>query len=138
MLRPADPVTYAEAAHILGVTPSTVRRHVLAGRLGQAEPARHRMLSRSDVEKLALQTYRHRQYAGNEDSYWVTGRRAAEILGPHRRDQDVPPRAAAHRRQRPAGTVAVNAGHPCLSLGERWNVIVTHMRPGATLIRGHE
>lgn len=32
MPRPVDPVSYAEAAHILGVTTSTVRHQVVAGR----------------------------------------------------------------------------------------------------------
>ena len=64
MMRPLDPVTYAEAAHILGVTSSTVRRHVLGGRLVRAAPARERMMSRADVEALALQTYRHRRHTG--------------------------------------------------------------------------
>lgn len=58
-MHPLDPVTDGEAAHILGVTPSTVRRHVLPGRLPQSEPTRHRMLSRGDVETPALQTYKH-------------------------------------------------------------------------------
>ena len=80
-MRPIDPVTYAEAAHILGVTSSTVRRHVLAGRLVRAAPAKERMISRTDVEALALQTYRHHRHKGNQDSYWVTGQRAADILG---------------------------------------------------------
>ncbi len=58
-MRPVDPVTYAEAAHILGVDPSTVRRHVLAGRLAQHDYGLHRMLSRADVEAKALLTYPH-------------------------------------------------------------------------------
>lgn len=74
-------MTYAEAAHILGVTPSTVRRHVLAGRLRQSEPGKHRMLSRADVEALALQTYKHWRQKNDQESYWVTGRRAADVLG---------------------------------------------------------
>ncbi len=80
-MRPLDPVTYAEAAHILGVTTSTVRRHVIAGRLPQVQPVRHRMLSRADVETLALQTYKHWPHKEDPDSYWVTGRRAAALLG---------------------------------------------------------
>lgn len=74
-------MTYAEAAHILGVTPSTVRRHVLAGRLGQAEPVRHRMLSQADVEALALRSYRYRRKVRDDASYWVTDQRAANLLG---------------------------------------------------------
>jgi len=80
-MRPVHPVTYAEAAHILGVDPSTVRRHVLAGRLTQSEDGRHRMLSRADVEAQALRTYLHWRHKNESESYWVTGRRAADVLG---------------------------------------------------------
>lgn len=76
-----DPVTLRQAAHILGCTPATVRRHVLAGRLPTGEPQRHRTLSRADVEALALQVYDHRRHRDDPDSYWVTGQRAADILG---------------------------------------------------------
>lgn len=81
MMRPLDPVTYSEAAHILGVTKSTVRRLVIAGRLPHVEPVRHRMLSRPDVETLALRTYKHWRHKHDRDSYWVTGRREADLLG---------------------------------------------------------
>lgn len=40
----------------------------------------HRMLSRVDVETLALQTYEHWRRKDDSDSYWVTGRRAADVL----------------------------------------------------------
>lgn len=62
LMRPPDSVTYAEAAHILGVTPSTVRRHVLAARLSQPEPGRHRMLSRA-AEILGVNVSRARYLA---------------------------------------------------------------------------
>ncbi len=39
------------------------------------------MLSQSDVEALALHTYRHWRFKDDPESYWVTGRRAADILG---------------------------------------------------------
>ena len=39
------------------------------------------MLSRADVEALALQTYKHWRHEEDGDSYWVTGRRAADVLG---------------------------------------------------------
>jgi excisionase family DNA binding protein len=74
--QPVDALTYAEAAHILGCTPSTVRRHIIAGRLPQAEAVKHRMLSRADVEALALRKYRYQRHAGDAGSYWVTGQRA--------------------------------------------------------------
>lgn len=80
-MRPDDPLTHAQAAHVLGVTTATVRRHVLAGRLAKAAPTAHRMLSLADVEALALRTYRHRQHRHDDGSYWVTNQRAADILG---------------------------------------------------------
>ncbi len=39
------------------------------------------MLSRADVEWLALRTYRFRRHLHDPESYWVTGHRAAAILG---------------------------------------------------------
>lgn len=54
---------------------------VLAGRLPIGDRNKHRMISRSAVEALALRTYQHRRHMGNELSYWVTSQRAAEILG---------------------------------------------------------
>jgi hypothetical protein len=34
-----------------------------------------------DVEALALQTYKHWRHKHDPESYWVTGRRAAAVLG---------------------------------------------------------
>ncbi len=49
-MRPVDPVTFDEAAHILGVTPSTIRRHVVEGRLkAHRGPREHSTLSRADA-----------------------------------------------------------------------------------------
>ncbi len=39
------------------------------------------MLSRADVEALALRNYRHRRRRDDAKSYWVTNERAAAILG---------------------------------------------------------
>lgn len=39
------------------------------------------MLSRADVEALAVRTYKHWRHKNDPDSYWVTGRRAAAVLG---------------------------------------------------------
>jgi hypothetical protein len=38
-------------------------------------------LSRADVEAPALRTYPYRKHIGDPGSYWVTGQRAADILG---------------------------------------------------------
>jgi hypothetical protein len=76
--RPLDPVTYAEAGRILGVTASSVRRRVIAGQLRTwRRRQKHRTLSRADVEALALRTYLYREHTTDADSYWVTGSRAA-------------------------------------------------------------
>ncbi len=80
-MRPVDAVSYAEAADILGCTRSTVRAHVIAGRSTSGEPGKEPMLSRADVEALALRTYRHTRFKDDPKSYWVTGRRAADALG---------------------------------------------------------
>jgi hypothetical protein len=106
-VRPVDSVTYVEAAHILGVTAATVRRHVLAGHLTQAEPLKHRMLSRADVEALALQTYRYRRHATDEGSYWVTAHRAAGILGVNvTRLNQLSRKASSHSRCTPTERVS--------------------------------
>jgi hypothetical protein len=74
--RPLDPVTYAELAA------SSVRRRVIAGQLRTwRSRQKHRTLSRADVEALALRTYPYRKHTGDLRSYWVTGQRAADILG---------------------------------------------------------
>ncbi len=39
------------------------------------------MLSRADVEAKALRTYPHWRHKDDPESYWVTGRRAADVLG---------------------------------------------------------
>jgi excisionase family DNA binding protein len=80
-------VTYDEAAAILGVTTSTVTRLVQAGRLTRHRKRyKHAALSRLDVEALAAQTCSwYRAAAANDsDSYWVTGQRAAGVLGVNR------------------------------------------------------
>ncbi len=80
-MTPIDPLTLAEAGVILGCSRSTVRRHVLAGRLPAAPRYKQRTLPRTDVEALALQVYRWRLHLRDVDSYWITGKRAAAVLG---------------------------------------------------------
>lgn len=81
MVLPVDCVTVEEAARILGCTPSTVGRHVLAGRLtSHRRRYQHRALSRAEVEHLAAVLYDGRS-SGDPESYWVTGQRAADVLG---------------------------------------------------------
>jgi hypothetical protein len=124
---PIDPVTYAEPAHIFGVTPSTVRRHVIAGRLQLGERGEHRVLSGADVEALARRLYRRRDHIADVEPYWVTGQRAADILSVNvapaqpacqpgfaavrdaRRAPVLPPRTADDGGERPRSAVAVGA-----------------------------
>jgi hypothetical protein len=79
--RPIDGVTLDEAASILGSSRSTVRRHVLAVRLTAGGFYEHRTLSRAEVEALAAQLYNWRDARQDAESYWVTGRHAAGVLG---------------------------------------------------------
>jgi hypothetical protein len=39
------------------------------------------MLSRADMEALALRSYGYQRHAGDTDSYWVTGPPAADLSG---------------------------------------------------------
>lgn len=82
MSRPFDPVSLDEAAAILGCTPSTVRRHILAGRLTRHRGRyKHQALSRGDVEALACLIYPWWRHTGDAGSYWVTGQSAADVMG---------------------------------------------------------
>lgn len=86
---PVDRVTLEQAAAILGCSISSARRYVLAGRLashgGRYE---HRMLSRADVEALALELYDWHRHLDDESSYWLTGTRATAVLGVSRQRLD--------------------------------------------------
>jgi hypothetical protein len=86
-MRPVDPISHAEAARILGCSVRTVARHIWSSRL--TSHGTHPSLSRVEVEALACQVYRWRRTLHDPDSYWVTGARAAELLGisPSRLDQ---------------------------------------------------
>lgn len=95
-MRPIDPVTFDEAARILGVARSTVQRMVLDCRLtsyGQANT--HHRLSQGEVESLATRIYQWWEHVHDADSYWVTGAQAASVLGVSR--QRVQQLAAADR-----------------------------------------
>jgi hypothetical protein len=63
-----------EAGVILGGSAADVGRHLAGGRL---DP----QLSRVDVERLASEIFSWRRHADDEHPYWVTGRRAADLLG---------------------------------------------------------
>ncbi|MBA2560500.1 MAG: helix-turn-helix domain-containing protein [Propionibacteriales bacterium] len=80
--RSFDGVTLAEAeaAMILGCSVTGVRRLIANGALPPTDRYRHRRLARADVEALALRTYRWRRHLDDAEPYWVTGRRAAEVL----------------------------------------------------------
>ncbi len=82
-MRPADPIVVKEAADILGCSLDTVRRHVDAHRLHESGHAEHQLISRGEVETLAGVggLYPWRQHLHDSSSYWVTGARAARVLG---------------------------------------------------------
>lgn len=77
-------LTLDEAANILGCSRSNVRRFVLAGRLAAGDRYRHRQISCVDAERLALEVYDWRRHRDDPAPYWVTGQRAAEVLGVNR------------------------------------------------------
>ncbi len=79
--RPIDGVTLAEAAMILGCSVTGVRRLIADGALPPTDRYRHRQLARADVEVLALRIYRWRGHLDVAEAYWLTGQRAAGVLG---------------------------------------------------------
>ena len=81
MPEPGDAVTWQEAARILDRSMTTVARLVAAGELVKGPRWQHRQLSRRDVERLSLARW---SGVTGDDSYWVTVRQAAAILGVNR------------------------------------------------------
>jgi excisionase family DNA binding protein len=82
MVAPGNGVTLEEAAHILGVSRSTVRRLILTGELDQEGRYTHRGLDRDQVEDLAMRRWRRRRdHPPSAGSYWVTTSQAAAELG---------------------------------------------------------
>ena len=49
-----SPISTAEAAEILGVTPSRVRQLIIEGRLGATKIGRDQLLDKEEVENFAL------------------------------------------------------------------------------------
>jgi excisionase family DNA binding protein len=80
-MSPVDAVTLRQAAEILGLSVSSVRRLIAAGRLPVGRRYQHRSLPRADVEALAGEIYPWWRHVNDPESYWVTGRRAARVLG---------------------------------------------------------
>lgn len=76
-----DAVTQDEAAHILGVAKSTLRRWMAAGVLPSGRRRAYRQLGRAEVEALALSRYRAMRPDRDPYSYWVNTMQAARILG---------------------------------------------------------
>jgi hypothetical protein len=74
-----DGITFTEAAHILGVSVTSVHRLILAGELEHSQRYGKRQLSRREVEQLAVARY-GRNHPPGPDSYWVTRPEAACIL----------------------------------------------------------
>lgn len=88
-------VGLAEAAQILGCPASTVWRYFDAGRLTRRKHKGLDACWRADVEALASEVYAWRRHLEEPDSYWVTGQRAADVLGVSR--SRLGQLAAAHR-----------------------------------------
>ena len=80
MPEPGDAITWQEAARILDRSMTTLARLVAAGELSKGPRWEHRQLSRRDVERLSLARWQPAESV-REDAYWVTTRRAAELLG---------------------------------------------------------
>ncbi len=78
---PTDGLQLAEAARILGCSIGTVRAHVAAGRLPSAGRYLHKALARADVEELACEVYRWRKHLADDEAYWITSQRVADLLG---------------------------------------------------------
>lgn len=81
MVNAVDPITLREAAAILGCSVTVVRKHIAAGRLPSTVRYQHRQLSRADIEAMALQVYDWRSHIRQPEGYWITGQRAADVLG---------------------------------------------------------
>jgi hypothetical protein len=77
---PIDAVTLDLAALILGSDEPTVRRRLVdAGLLdGDDDDCR---VARRDVEQAALTVYHWRDHLDDVDPYWLSGNRAATVLG---------------------------------------------------------
>jgi hypothetical protein len=82
-MKVGDPIEFTEAADILGCSVETVHRHVEAHRLHEGSLLEHHVMSRGEVETLAGVggLYPWRQHLHDRGSYWVTGARAARMLG---------------------------------------------------------
>jgi hypothetical protein len=76
-----DDVTVEEASLILGCPPAAVRRHIAAARLISHGREGEVRLQRAAVEGLASEIFSWRRHSHDPDPYWVTGQRAADVLG---------------------------------------------------------
>ncbi len=81
LLGPTDRISASEAAHILGCSVETVRRHLEADRLHDVPHPAGQAMSRAEVEAMAAELYPWRRHVHDARSYWVTGAQAAEVLG---------------------------------------------------------
>jgi len=72
---PADGLTHAEAAELLGVHPGTVARIIRRGELTTPSKWAKAGLSRADVERLSLARWRP------SSTTWLTIAQAAQVLG---------------------------------------------------------
>jgi predicted site-specific integrase-resolvase len=84
LMAPVDCISLTDAAEILGCSRATVRRHILAGRLESGDRDEPGSMSRDAVEQLARRSYDWRKRLHDDQSYWLTGQRAADVLGVNR------------------------------------------------------
>jgi hypothetical protein len=77
----ADQVTLEQAAAILGCDVAATRQLVTTTTTRHGDLCRDDALTRSAVEDLATEVYSWRLHLDAPDVYWVTGQRAARILG---------------------------------------------------------
>lgn len=76
-----DEITLLEAGLILGCGVSTVRRLVVTAHARHGGHESEARLTRHSVEMLATEVYTWRTHTDDASSYWVTGERAAAVLG---------------------------------------------------------
>lgn len=76
-----DELTLVESGLILGCSVSAVRRLVVTAHARHGGYESEARLTRHSVEMLAAEVYAWRAHIDDASSYWVTGERAAAVLG---------------------------------------------------------
>jgi hypothetical protein len=97
-----DGMTFTEATAVIGCSPEAVRDYVLAGRLLAIRTDQGPMLYQGEVEQLARQIYGWQSHLQDEESYWLAGQRAADVLGLNRARLNQPQIGASYRTRHPS------------------------------------